>query len=88
MEAVAIAFDIEIGDLIGPRKHKRSVVLARHVAMFVARRCTMCSYPEIGRAFNRDHTTVMHSVRKVEAELARDEQLRAVVNRLIGESAT
>lgn len=50
-------------------------VRARHVAMYLVReRCRM-SYPEIGRLFGRDHSTVLYACRKVDEDLAalRDE---------------
>ena len=46
--------------------------------MYLCRQRLKCSFPELGRAFgNRDHTTVMSAVRKVEALRARDPQVRA-----------
>jgi chromosomal replication initiation ATPase DnaA len=45
------------------------VAFARHVAMYLCKQRLKCSFPELGRAFgNRDHTTVMSAVRKIEAQ--------------------
>lgn len=61
----------------------RAAVLPRHVAMYLARKHTFCSLPMIGRAFaGRDHTTVLHAVRKVERLLERDVALAERVFRI------
>ena len=61
----------------------RQVTLARQVAMFLARKHLGQSYPELGRAFGgRDHTTVLASVRKIEALLGKDAGMQAVISRL------
>ena len=49
-------------DILGRDRHAH-VVKARHSAMLEARRLGF-SYPELGRAFKRDHTTVMHAIEK------------------------
>ncbi|MFZ9887110.1 MAG: helix-turn-helix domain-containing protein, partial [Myxococcota bacterium] len=55
----------------------------RQVAMYLARKHIGASLPEIGRAFGgRDHTTVLSSVRKIEASLATDAGMQAVVGRI------
>ncbi len=55
-------YRIRLADLIGPRRHK-SLVRARAIAMYLARKHTDGSYPEIARAFgNRHHTTVLKAV--------------------------
>jgi hypothetical protein len=54
------------------------VVRPRQIAMWLARRVTTRSLPEIGRLFgHRDHTTVIHAIRKVDELIARDPELRA-----------
>jgi len=57
---------------------------ARHVAMYLVRSYCRMSYPEIGRLFGRDHSTVLHAVRRVGEDLAalRDEvsALRAMID--------
>ncbi len=55
-------------DLCSPRRAP-NVVRARQLGMFVARRSTSASLAEIARAFNRDHSTVLHSIRTVEKRL-------------------
>jgi chromosomal replication initiator protein len=76
-EIVCRHFHVETADMLSKARH-RSVSRARHIAMFLCRQRLKCSFPEIGRAFaNRDHTTVMSAVRKVEAMRDRDPELRA-----------
>ncbi len=76
-QVVCSHFQIEHSDMLSKARH-RSVSRARHIAMFLCRQRLKCSYPEIGRAFaNRDHTTVMSAVRKVESLRAKDPTFRA-----------
>jgi chromosomal replication initiator protein len=63
---VAAHFNIRVSDMHSARR-ARSVARPRQVAMYLAKQLTSRSLPEIGRKFGgRDHTTVMHAVRKVE----------------------
>ena len=55
--------------------------------MFLAREACGLSFPRLAAAFGRDHTTVLHAVRKIGAELAGDERLAGVVRRLRAEVA-
>ncbi len=85
--AVCHHFKLRSGDLSSKDRHK-TIALARHVAMYLCKQRLRASYPEIGRAFgNRDHTTVMSGVRKVDAMRATDSDLRAhleVIDRRLG----
>jgi chromosomal replication initiator protein len=64
------------GDLLSQRRH-RSVVWPRQIGMYLAKHLTARSLPEIGRRFgNRDHTTVLHAIRKIEGQLTGDTRLR------------
>jgi chromosomal replication initiator protein len=75
--AVCHHFHLRSTDLVSKDRHK-SVAFARHVAMYLCKQRLKCSFPEIGRAFgNRDHTTVMSAVRKIEAQRESDPQVRA-----------
>lgn len=68
VRATCDAHGLSLAALIG-RSRSASLVRARHVAMYVARETLGASYPEIGRAFRRDHTSVMHGVERASAEL-------------------
>jgi chromosomal replication initiator protein len=53
------------------------VVWPRQIGMWLAKQLTARSLPEIGRRFgNRDHTTVLHAIRKIEGELNGNQRLR------------
>ena len=68
-------YNIRLSDLIGP-KRVRTFARPRQVAMYLSKQLTSRSLPEIGRRFGgRDHTTVMHGVRKIEELKQQDSQL-------------
>ncbi len=68
-------YNIRLSDMIGP-KRLRAYARPRQVAMFLCKQLTNRSLPEIGRRFGgRDHTTVMHGVRKIEELRAKDSQI-------------
>src|SRR5271166_3916400 len=73
---VANHYNVSRADILSSRR-TAVVVKPRQVAMFLAKTLTMRSLPEIGRRFGgRDHTTVLHAVRKIEALQANDGTLR------------
>ncbi|HVZ88030.1 MAG TPA: chromosomal replication initiator protein DnaA [Polyangia bacterium] len=79
---VAAYFDVKLHDLKGPKRH-RAVAHPRMVAMFLARKLTNMSYPEIGSRFGgKDHSTVISAVRKIERLCGEDPSVRSVVNTL------
>ncbi len=68
-------YNIRLSDLIGPRR-VRTIARPRQVAMYLAKQLTSRSLPEIGRRFGgRDHTTVMHGVRRIEELKGHDNQI-------------
>ncbi|MEO1239302.1 MAG: chromosomal replication initiator protein DnaA [Pseudomonadota bacterium] len=72
---VADHYNIRLSDLIGP-KRVRNFARPRQVAMYLAKQLTSRSLPEIGRRFGgRDHTTVMHGVRRIEDLRTKDSQI-------------
>jgi chromosomal replication initiator protein len=80
--AVCHHFHLRSIDLTSKDRHK-SVAFARHVAMYLCKQRLKVSFPEIGRAFgNRDHTTVISAVRKIEAQRDSDPQVRAHIEAL------
>ena len=73
--AVAEHYDIRLADVTSKRR-PRSVALPRQVAMYLVRHLMNETYPRIGSAFGgKDHTTVMHAVRKIEELKAADRTL-------------
>ena len=72
-KVVAVHFNVSKADLLSSRR-TRTIVRPRQIAMYLSKTLTPRSLPEIGRRFGgRDHTTVLHAVRKVE-ELMRDDR--------------
>ncbi len=72
---VAEHYNIRFADLIGPKRLRR-VARPRQVAMYLVKTLTSRSLPEIGRRFGgRDHTTVLHGIRKIEELRTQDPYL-------------
>jgi chromosomal replication initiator protein len=72
---VADHFNIRVADLVGP-KRVRSFARPRQVAMYLAKTMTSRSLPDIGRRFGgRDHTTVLHGVRRITELKGEDAQV-------------
>jgi len=83
--AVSAHFDLKQLDLISAR---RAVAIARprQIAMYLAKRLTTRSLPEIGRKFgNRDHSTVIHAVRRIEELRVKDGEIDGAVRTLLRE---
>ncbi|MGF1454691.1 MAG: chromosomal replication initiator protein DnaA [Alphaproteobacteria bacterium] len=79
---VAEHFSIKVADLLSPRR-ARVVTRPRQIAMYLAKQLTTRSLPDIGRRFgNRDHTTVMHAVKKVEELRRADPSIEQAVDTL------
>ena len=74
-KVVASHYNVSKHDLLSARR-TRAIVRPRQIAMYLAKTMTPRSFPEIGKRFGgRDHTTVLHAVRKVEELAAGDETL-------------
>jgi chromosomal replication initiator protein len=82
LRVVSKHFCVSKHDILSQRRH-RSIVWPRQVGMYLAKAMTARSLPEIGRRFgNRDHTTVLHAIRKIEGELKASSRLRAEIEDL------
>lgn len=80
---IATHFDIRVQDIIGKQRTK-NLALPRQIAMYIARKVTSLSLPEIGTAFGgRDHTTVLHAVNTIEKKITQSSELKNTVNILI-----
>jgi len=76
-------FGISLQDLKTKRRNKQ-VVIPRQIAMYLSRELTELSLPEIGELFGgKDHTTVLHSYKKLKEDLTKDPNLRERVEKLI-----
>lgn len=79
LDLVANGMGVKRSDITGPYRHK-NLVIARHVASLALRDAKNLSFPEIGRALgNRDHTTVMSSVRKARLLVEKQPSLAEIV---------
>ncbi len=82
LKLVSKHFGVSRNDILSQRRH-RSIVWPRQIGMYLSKQMTSRSLPEIGRRFGgRDHTTVLHAVRKVEGELQSDTRLKEEIEDL------
>ena len=83
LKVVGRHYNVARADLLSPRR-ARSIVRPRQIGMYLAKKLTPRSLPEIGRRFGgRDHSTVLHAVRKIEELLLTDEHLAREVALLV-----
>jgi len=76
---VASYFNLNIQEMLSPRR-SRSLARPRQIAMYLAKQHTTNSLPDIGRKFsNRDHTTVIHAVKKIDELIKKDNEIRQSV---------
>ena len=81
-KAVAQTYKLTNEELLS-KNNARQISHPRQVAMYLCKNLTKHSYPEIGRAFGgKHHTTVMHSVEKIEAQVTTDETLQRLISEL------
>lgn len=79
LSAVSSFFHLKISDLKSARRHK-VVAQPRQIAMYLARKMTPLSFPELGQKFGgKDHTTVLHGYTKIQKELETNPQLRSTL---------
>jgi chromosomal replication initiator protein len=81
-KAVAEQFGLRLPE-IKAKNNSRSIVYPRQIAMFLAKHLTEASLPEIGRQFGgKHHTTVLHSIEKIEEQRKADKDLNRLINKL------
>lgn len=79
---VATHFSVKVSDLKSAKRMK-ALVLPRQIAMYLSRQLTSCSYPEIGERFGgKDHSTIIHAIKKIEKNMEDDFQLRTTITSL------
>ncbi len=82
LKSVASHYGLRVSDMKA-KSNAKPIAFPRQVAMYLCRRLTSLSYPEIGRLFNdKHHSTVMHSVEKIERLVEDDADFRKVVDAL------
>jgi chromosomal replication initiator protein len=79
--AVAEHFDIRLTDMSSKRR-PRDVAMPRQVAMYLCRRLTRASLPEIANAFGKTHATVLHAYRSIDQRMDVDSELQQHVSRI------
>jgi chromosomal replication initiator protein len=81
--AVAEQFGMKVPEL-KQKNNSRQIVVPRQIAMYLAKQLTEASLPEIGRQFGgKHHTTVMHSIAKIDEQRKEDKDLNRTVNKLM-----
>jgi len=82
---VCMHFGVAVDDVLSARR-TANVVLPRQIAVYLAKLLTPRSLPEIGRLFGgRDHTTILHAIRKIEALRQSDERIAGYITALIAQ---
>jgi chromosomal replication initiator protein len=82
LRIVSRHFAVSKHDILSQRRH-RSVVRPRQIGMYLAKHLTSRSLPEIGRRFgDRDHTTVLHAIRKIDKEVGENARLKEEIDDL------
>lgn len=82
-KTVAEFFRIPLSELRA-KKRTKNIVFPRQIAMYLSRQLTAQSLPEIGNAFGgKDHTTVMHSCKKIEQGLIKDGEIKNIMEQLL-----
>jgi chromosomal replication initiator protein len=81
-KALASHFNLKTSDLKAKRKTKQ-IVLARQIAMYLARRLTKSSLVEIGERFGgRDHSTVLHAISKIRSQMQTDQKIVQIIQKI------
>ncbi len=81
--AVAEQFGMRVNEL-KQKNNSRAVVVPRQIAMYLAKQMTEASLPEVGRQFGgKHHTTVMHSIAKIDEQRRADKDLNRTINKLM-----
>lgn len=81
VDAVAAEFEIRRTSILSDRREFK-IALARHVCMALAERTLSYSLPRIGRLVNRDHTTVLHGIRRIRVMCVADPAFAARIDAL------
>lgn len=82
VERTAKHFQIEMNDILGPKRDK-DIVTPRQIAMYLLRSELHLSFPKVARELGRkDHTTAIHSVEKIEKGMSFDQSIRQHVNEI------
>jgi chromosomal replication initiator protein len=82
LKTVTSQFDVKISDIKSPKKSK-NLVLPRQIAMYIARKLTNFSFPDIGMKIGgRDHSTVIYANNKIAKLITNDDKVRKMVEKI------
>jgi chromosomal replication initiator protein len=82
-KAVADHYSLKVAELKS-KNNSKSVALPRQIAMYLCKNLTNASLPEIGRSFGgKHHSTVIHSIRKIEDLRLKDGDFNTLINNLL-----
>ena len=82
--AVAKKYSVTMGQILSSER-TQSIVTPRQMAMYIARKFTPKSLPEIADKFNKTHATIIHGVRNIEKRLDVEEELKATLAEIVAE---
>ncbi|MBF0388224.1 MAG: chromosomal replication initiator protein DnaA [Candidatus Omnitrophica bacterium] len=80
-QVVAEHYKVTINELKS-KKRTQNIALPRQIAMYLMRKLTRHSLPEIGNAFGKDHTTVIHSYKKIEEDINNSSEIKYSIEKL------
>lgn len=78
---IAVQFKVNVADLKS-KSRKKAIAFPRQTAMYLARKYTEGSLADIGKTFNRDHSTVVHAIRVITQKIARNSSVRGQIDYL------
>ncbi|MCK9274388.1 MAG: chromosomal replication initiator protein DnaA [Syntrophales bacterium] len=82
VKTVASKFNVKVSDIRSQKKNK-DLVLSRQIAMFLSRKLTDCSFPDIGSKIGgRDHSTVIYANKKINKLIGKDSEIRKSVEEI------
>ena len=84
VEKVAAKYGVSVDDIYSKKK-SGNISNARHISIYLMRRLSELSYPQIGKVLNRDHSTIMASHRIIDTEVKNNSALEIEINELIKE---
>jgi chromosomal replication initiator protein len=84
LEKTAKKYGVSVDDIKGTKRTKE-IAFARHVSIYIIRKMTDMSLPQIGKLFKRDHTTILSSLKTIEKELGSNSMADIEINELMKE---
>lgn len=82
--AVAKKYNVSIAQILSPER-TQSIVTPRQLSMYIARKFTTRSLPEIAKFFDKTHATIIHGVRNIEKRLDVEDELKATLSEILSE---